>query len=102
MAETSKTHIVRGLRKIWLHSKERGEALKRDKYTCQICQRKKSVSKKKFDETKQVRKLEVHHKESILNWDEIIDCIRKNLLCDSEHLQTLCKECHEKVENDVN
>lgn len=93
MNETSKTHIVRGLRQIWLRSRERAEALKRDKYTCQKCLKKQTM-KKGFE-----FKVQVHHKQGVCNWDEIIEVIRKNLLCSPEHLETLCKECHVEVEN---
>ncbi len=92
--ETKKTHIVRGLRQIWLRSRERAAALKRDKYTCQKCNRKQTMKKG------QEFKVQVHHKKGILNWDDIIECLRKNLLCDPIHLQTLCKECHDEVEDE--
>jgi hypothetical protein len=91
MGETSKTHIVRGLRQIWLRSTERGDALRATKYCCASCGVKQS--KKKGHEKKVV----VHHKEGVLNWDEIIECIRKNLLCSPDKLEVLCPDCHNKA-----
>lgn len=78
------------LRQIWLRSAERNEALKRDKYTCQDCGVKQS--KKKGFEVK----VQVHHKEGIDVWDEIIELIYSQLLCDPDKLETLCPDCHDK------
>lgn len=64
--------------------------MKRDGYSCQKCGIKASRA------GGEVIKVEVHHKEGINNWDEIIESIRNNLLCDIKHLETLCKECHKK------
>ncbi len=59
--ETKKSQIRAALRLLWLRSKERAEALKRDKYTCQKCNRKQS-KKIGFE-----FKVQVHHKER--NWE---------------------------------
>ena len=86
---TTPDSVIRGnLRRLFLHSKERNEALKRDKYTCQKCFVKQS-KKKGFEQ-----KVQVHHKIGILNWPELIEAVRKHLLCNSEDLETLCPECH--------
>lgn len=85
---TSKTHIVRGLRLIWMRSKERGSALKRDDYSCVKCNVKQSKAKG------YEQKVEVHHKEGVANWDAIINAIQTHLLCDPDDLETLCPECH--------
>jgi len=58
------------------------------KYCCNKCGIKQSKAK-----GREV-KVEVHHKEGILNWEEIYEAIRKNLLCDPDLLEVLCKECH--------
>jgi predicted HNH restriction endonuclease len=91
MEQTSKTHIVRGLRQIWLRSLERREALKRAKYCCEKCGVKQSKAKGKE------QRVEVHHKEGVLNWDKIIEIIREQLLCEPEKLEVLCPECHKNV-----
>jgi len=89
---TTNTLIKAALRRLWLRSRERANALKRDKYTCQVCGGKQSKAKgREFS-------VEVHHKEGILNWQELYAVIRKFLLCDPENLETLCKDCHKKKE----
>lgn len=81
--------VKSALRQIWMRSRERATALKRDKYTCQECGVKQSVAKGKE------KKVEVHHKDDI-NWQEMMDMIRKNLLVSPERLITLCPNCHDK------
>lgn len=76
------------LRQIFLKSIERQERLKLDHYTCQKCGRKQSQKKG------QECKVQVHHKKGINIWDEIIDLIYKEILCNIEDLETLCVECH--------
>jgi len=89
---TTNTTIKSALRQLWLRSRERAKALKRDNYTCQCCGRKQSKAKgKEF-------KVEVHHKIGVLNWDEIYKVIRLYLLTDPNHLETLCKECHKEID----
>ena len=87
---TPNSKIKAALRQLWLRSRERSQAIKRDQYTCQVCGAKQSVAK-----GREV-KVEVHHTENVLNWDEIYRVIRKHLLCDPEKMQTLCKDCHDK------
>ncbi len=87
---TPKGKIRSALRMLWLRSPERAAALKRDKYTCQRCNRKQSKAKgKEFS-------VQVHHKQGITNWEVIEDAIYKYLLCNPEHLETLCPDCHDK------
>lgn len=93
--ETPKNIIVRHLRQLWLHSRERNAALKRDGYSCVLCGAKKSVAKGKE------QKIEVHHKEGILNWDYLVEIIRESLLCNPEKLECLCPDCHELRDSDV-
>lgn len=87
---TPRHRIKSWLRRMWLMSKERSEALKRDNYTCQKCGVKKSAAKGKE------QSVEVHHKKGINVWDNIIDLIQKELLCDPEDLITLCPLCHDE------
>jgi hypothetical protein len=66
-------------RAIWLYSRERAEALKRDGRRCRACGSKEQ--------------LEVHHLDNS-GIDQIIDLIYKTLLCHPDRLITLCSECH--------
>ena len=86
---TPRSRVKNALRQVWLRSRERAEALKRDGYTCQKCGKKQS--RKKGNEVY----VEVHHMLSV-NWDYIMDAVYDNLLINSEHLVTLCKECHKR------
>lgn len=91
---TPKSRIRAALRNLWLRSRERAAALKRDNYTCQKCGAKQSKAK-----GKEVF-VEVHHKTYILNWEKIDEAIRTYLLCDPLHLVTLCKDCHKELKDD--
>ena len=89
---TTNSQIRAALRRLFLRSRERAAALKRDGYTCQDCGAKQSRAK-----GKEVY-VQVHHKEGILNWEELFKAVRKHLLCNSDELETVCKECHKKKE----
>jgi len=92
---TPRSIIKHSLRLLWLRSRERLAALKRDDYTCQGCGRKQSKAKgKEFS-------VEVHHVSGIDNWEEVVDIIQSRLLCGSEHLTTLCHECHLREQNEA-
>ena len=88
---TTNSKIKASLRQLWLRSKERSEALKREQYCCERCHVKQS--KKKGFEVK----VEVHHKKGILNWEQVLDLIKEQLLCDPILLEVLCKDCHNKI-----
>jgi len=88
--ETPKSQIKSALRQLWLRSRERGTAVKRDGNTCTKCGAKNSRAK-----GREVY-VEVHHLEGISNWDEIYEAIYKNLLTAPDKLICLCKECHDK------
>ena len=88
LSYTPNSKIKAALRQLFLRSRERAGALKRDKYTCQVCGMKQSKAKGKEI------KCEVHHKEGVLNWAEIYSVIRQYLLCDPSLLETLCVQCH--------
>ena len=90
---TPNSRIRAALRKLFLRSRERAAALKRDGYTCQECHVKQSKAK-----GKEVY-VEVHHEEGICNWGELIQAVRKYLLCDPKLLKTLCEDCHDKRDN---
>ncbi len=87
---TPNSKIKSALRQVFLRSRERGSAIKRDKYTCQRCGVKQSKAK-----GREV-KVEVHHTAGVENWNEIYRVIREHLLCDPGKLETLCKKCHKK------
>lgn len=85
--------ITSHLRKIFLISRERGFAIKRDKYTCQECNTKQSTK----DGKKNI-KIEVHHKVPIGDkLNNIAKMIRELILQTPEDLITLCSECHEGI-----
>ena len=86
--KTPRSRIKGMLRQIFLRSVERSNALKRDHYTCCDCGIKQSVKKDN------VVKVQVHHKEGINCWDNIIEIIYDQLLCDIDKLETLCVDCH--------
>lgn len=93
---TPNSKIRQALRQLFLRSRERANAIKRDGYTCQKCNRKQSKAKgKEF-------KVQVHHKENILNWEKLFDAVREYLLCSPDKMITYCEECHEKETNRQN
>ncbi len=85
---TPRSRIKSALRQLWLRSRERAAALKRDNYTCQDCHLKQSRAK-----GKEVYVL-VHHLNGI-EWEKILDYIYRHLLCDPKDLETLCVKCHD-------
>ena len=87
---TPRSRIKGMLRQIFLRSRERAAAMKRDNYSCQICGVKQSQAKGKE------QKIVVHHVEGIDVWNENIELINDKLLCTDnlEKLQTLCPNCH--------
>lgn len=88
---TPRSRVRSALRALWLRSRERSAAVKRESNTCQRCGRKGSVAK-----GREV-KIEVHHKHGI-EWEWLIDKVYEKLLCDPQFLEVLCKECHEEEE----
>jgi len=79
------------LRQMFLRSCERNQCLQRDKYTCQLCNKKQTMKKG------QEFKVECHHIMGIDVWDNIISLIQEQLLCDVDELQTLCRDCHDTI-----
>ena len=90
MEVTPKGKIVSALRMLWLRSRERNTALKHYDRRCKVCDVKASMAKGAE------QKIEVHHKDGILNWDEIVDLIRDQLLVGVDKLECLCPDCHKK------
>ena len=88
LKSTPRSQVRAALRRLWLRSRERAAALKRDGYACQGCNRKQSKAKgKEFA-------VEVHHLDGI-EWEKMVDYVFRHLLCDPECLETMCKTCHE-------
>lgn len=93
LEHTPRSQIKAALHRLWLRSRERASALKREKYCCQKCGKKQS--KKKGKE----QKVEVHHANAIA-WIDIVEYIRRHLLCHPTYLKVLCPECH-KEEHEI-
>lgn len=88
---TPRSKIRSAIRQIWLRSRERAAALKRDKYTCQKCGVKQSKAKGKE------QKILVHHINGV-QWEDMIDIVYEKILVNPKELETLCPECHDKAE----
>lgn len=90
-------HYIRGrIRQIFLTSRERAYAMKRDDYTCQKCF--KRMSKKKGHEVY----MDVHHLDEIGKaWEEIFEIMKSKILCHPDKLQCLCRECHKGETNKI-
>ena len=87
---TPRSRVRAALRQVWLRSRERAAALKRDKYTCVRCGAKQSKARGREC------KVNVHHKNPI-DWALVIQLVYDSgLMCGPELLETLCVDCHEK------
>jgi len=89
LPSTPRSRVRSALRQLWLRSRERQAAIKRDEYTCQCCGKKQSKAKGKE------QSVEVHHKHGIGNWEQVIDIIYREILCNPDNLETVCPDCHE-------
>jgi predicted HNH restriction endonuclease len=87
---TPRSRVRSALRQLWLRSRERAAAVKREQYTCQRCGIKQSKAK-----GKEVA-IEVHHIQGV-NWEEMIDKIYEEILIHPEGLEVLCPKCHKEV-----
>ena len=88
--KTPRSRVKSALRQLWLRSRERASALKREKYTCQRCGKKQGRVK-----GKEV-KVEVHHANG-LDWDALVEEIYCGLLPNPDQLEVLCRECHKEL-----
>lgn len=93
---TPRSQIKSALRRLWLRSRERQEALRLDKYTCRGCGAKQSRA------AGREIYIEVHHQNMVENWDKLIDMVYQSLLCHPDNLITLCQKCHEKSHEFIN
>jgi 5-methylcytosine-specific restriction endonuclease McrA len=90
---TPNSQIKSALHRLWLRSRERAAAVKRDGNTCQSCGKKGSKAKGREVKT------EVHHLDGV-EWQNIIAYIRRHLLCDPSRLEILCDHCHD-IEHEI-
>ena len=86
---TPRSQVRATLRQLWLRSRERAAAIKRDGYTCVDCSAKQSKAK-----GREIA-VEVDHLDGIV-WEQMIDYIFRHLLVPPERLETVCKPCHAK------
>jgi hypothetical protein len=86
---TPRYKVKAALHQLFLRSRERVAAMKREGYCCEICGIKQSVAK-----GREV-KIQVHHINGI-DWEYMIDMVYDKLLCGPEAMRVLCKECHKK------
>lgn len=84
---TPRSRVRAAIRALWLRSRERAAALKRESNTCECCGAKQSVAK-----GREV-KLQVHHLDGI-EWEKVIDYVFRHVLVDPDKLQVLCESCH--------
>jgi 5-methylcytosine-specific restriction endonuclease McrA len=88
LQNTPRSKVRSALRQLFLRSRERAACLKAAEYKCARCGVKQSKAK-----GREVL-VEVHHKDGILHWDQLIDLIYVELLCDPTKMETLCVTCH--------
>jgi 5-methylcytosine-specific restriction endonuclease McrA len=91
LPNTPRSKVRAALRQLWLRSRERASALKRDNYTCK-CGKKQSKAKGKE------QAIEVHHINGV-DWEDLINIVYDRLLINPNGLETICPECH-KGEHD--
>lgn len=87
---TPRSRVTNALRMLWLRSRERSEALKINDRRCNVCGVRESHAKGNE------KKIQVHHKEGINVWQEIIDLVFKKILVSPDRLECMCPECHKK------
>lgn len=84
---TPRSSVRSALRQVWLRSRERAAALKREGNCCEECGRKASKARGR------VLKIEVHHRDGV-SWDKIMDYTYRHLLVEPSRLECLCEDCH--------
>jgi len=87
MLGTPRSRIKTALRRMWLQSRERNQAIKDANRSCTKCGRHASVAK-----GREV-KIVAHHTKGI-NWDGLVDLIIERLLQSPSDYTVLCEECH--------
>lgn len=89
LKSTPRSRVRSALRQVWLRSRERAAAIKREGGCCEGCGKKQSKAK-----GREV-KIEVHHLNGV-EWEQMVDYVYRHLLCDPKHLAVYCPECHRK------
>ena len=84
---TPRSQVRSALRRLWLRSRERAAALKRDRYTCQNCGVKQSRAKGR------IVKINEDHLDGVRG-ERMIDYIYWHLLVPPKRLETVCVLCH--------
>lgn len=84
---TPRSQVRSALRLLYLRSRERAAALRREGNCCEECAKK--ASKAKGRECR----VDVHHRDGI-EWDRIMDYVYRHLLVDPDRLSVLCPSCH--------
>lgn len=82
---TPNSQIRSALRRLFLRSRERAQAMKDGKYTCVKCGAKQSKAK-----GREVS-VECHHEDGI-DWQGVVDLVRERILAGKMVL--FCKDCH--------
>jgi len=85
---TPRSRVRSALRTVWLRSRERAARLKLSGNSCERCGVKASKA------AGREISVQVHHKEGIAHWEEIIDLIFAELLVDPSLLEAVCVACH--------
>ncbi len=88
LESTPRSKVRNALRMLFLRSRERAAAIKREHNTCQLCHRKGSAAKGKE------QKIQVHHRAGIGDWEAVLDIIYREILCSPDAMDVLCPDCH--------
>lgn len=87
---TPRSKVRQALRQLSLRCRERSDAMKREKYTCERCGTKQSKAK-----GREVA-VEAHHRHGLIEWEKLIDEVYRVLLVPSAQWEILCVKCHDE------
>ena len=83
---TPRSKVKAALHSLWLRSRERASAIKRDGYTCKCGKKQSKAAGREIS-------VEVHHLNGV-EWEQLIDLVYEKLLQRPEDYLTLCRDCH--------